>query len=80
MCLGPWAVQALGADRLRAGFADPPVAARPTVWWHRMNGNVTPEGIRKDLERMKRVGVGGVNVIEPRYVRKLNLAIGSTMF
>jgi len=47
------------ADALRAGFANPPAAARPRVWWHWMNGNITKEGIQKDLEWMHRVGIGG---------------------
>ena len=46
-------------DRLKQGFEDPPNSARPRVWWHWMNGNVTREGIRLDLEWMHRVGVGG---------------------
>jgi hypothetical protein len=46
-------------DELERGFINPPVAARPRVWWHWMNGNVTKEGIRKDLEWMKRAGIGG---------------------
>ena len=31
----------------------------PRVWWHWMNGNITKDGIRKDLEWMHRVGIGG---------------------
>lgn len=48
-----------GSDALASGFQDPPAPARPRVWWHWMNGNVTKEGIRLDLEWMKRVGLGG---------------------
>ncbi len=44
---------------LEAGFINPPETAKPRVWWHWMNGNVTKEGIRKDLEWMHRVGIGG---------------------
>lgn len=44
---------------LEAAFADPPASARPRVWWHWMNGNVTKEGIAKDLAWMKRVGIAG---------------------
>lgn len=44
---------------LQSGFQNPPNAARPRVWWHWMNGNITKEGIQKDLEWMKRVGIGG---------------------
>ncbi len=40
-------------------FQNPPNAARPRVWWHWMNGNVTKEGIQKDLDWMKRIGIGG---------------------
>jgi hypothetical protein len=45
---------------LEQGFKDPPSSARPRVWWHWLNGNVTREGITLDLEWMKRVGIGGV--------------------
>ena len=47
------------SDRLKHGFENPPNSARPRVWWHWMNGNVTREGIRLDLEWMHRVGLGG---------------------
>ena len=40
-------------------FQNPPNAAKPRVWWHWMNGNVTKEGIQKDLDWMKRTGIGG---------------------
>jgi alpha-L-rhamnosidase/Glycosyl hydrolases family 2, sugar binding domain len=46
-------------DSLRNGFNDPPNGARPRVWWHWMNGNITQEGIKLDLEWMHRVGLGG---------------------
>ena len=56
--------QAVGAqapgDALERGFKDPPASARPRVWWHWMNGNVTKAGITADFEWMKRVGIGGV--------------------
>src|SRR5213079_1933945 len=47
------------SDTLENGFLNPPDSARPRVWWHWMNGNVTKEGIKLDLEWMKRVGIGG---------------------
>ncbi|WP_319231994.1 glycosyl hydrolase [Draconibacterium orientale] len=40
-------------------FKNPGKEARPRVWWHWMNGNITKDGIRKDLEWMKRSGIGG---------------------
>ena len=48
-----------GNDPLLKGFEDPPDGARPRVWWHWMNGNITKEGIKLDLEWMKRAGLGG---------------------
>ncbi len=44
---------------LEQGFIHPPSEAKPRVWWHWMNGNVTKDGIRKDLEWMDRSGIGG---------------------
>ena len=45
---------------LEEQFRDPPQSARPRVWWHWMNGNVTKDGIAKDLAWMKRVDIGGL--------------------
>jgi hypothetical protein len=45
---------------LEESFRDPPETARPRVWWHWMNGNITKDGIAKDIEWMKRVGIGGL--------------------
>ena len=47
-------------EDLAAGFLNPPNSARPRVWWHWMNGNITRDGIDKDLTWMQRVGIGGV--------------------
>lgn len=47
---------------LMAGFRNPPQDARPQVWWHWMDGNVTKEGIRKDLEWMHESGIAGVHI------------------
>jgi hypothetical protein len=46
-------------DKLETGFQTPPNSAKPRVWWHWMNGNITKEGIKLDLEWMNRVGIGG---------------------
>jgi hypothetical protein len=51
-------------DALKAGFVDPPLSARPWVYWFWLNSNVSREGITADLEAMKRVGVGGVLIME----------------
>ncbi len=55
---------ALAADsgpsiNLEAGFANPPMEARPWTLWQWMNGNVSKEGITADLEAFKKAGLGG---------------------
>lgn len=45
---------------LEEGFKNPPQSALPRTWWHWTNSNITKEGISKDLEWMKRVGIGGM--------------------
>ena len=44
---------------LEDGFLNPPQSAKPRVWWHWMNGNISKEGIKLDLDWMHRVGIGG---------------------
>lgn len=57
------AFSACGSDSgysiMESEFKNPPSDARPRVWWHWEDGNITKDGIRKDLEWMKRAGIGG---------------------
>jgi hypothetical protein len=57
--LAQTAPKSSAGDPLKAGFVNPPQSAKPLVWWHWMNGNITKEGIKLDLEWMHRVGIGG---------------------
>jgi alpha-L-rhamnosidase len=75
----PWLVAFVLAqtpgDELEKRFQNPPDSAKPRVWWHWMNGNVTKEGITADLEWMKRVGIGGMQMFDgslgvPQYTDK----------
>lgn len=52
------------ADPLAAGFLHPPESARPRVWWHWMNGNVSRDGIARDIAWMKRAGIGGMTMFD----------------
>ena len=52
------------ADPLAQGFVNPPDSAKPRTWWHWTNGNVTEEGITKDIEWMNRVGIGGFQLVD----------------
>ena len=55
-CSGPLTESGVN---LEEGFQNPPEGAKPRVWWHWMNGNISKEGIRADLEWMERTGIGG---------------------
>lgn len=63
------------SDPLMTEFRDPPQNARPRVWWHWMNGNITEDGIAKDIEWMHRIGIGGLqnfdaSLMTPQVVEK----------
>lgn len=47
-------------QELKAEFQSPPPDARPWTWFHVMSGNMSREGITKDLEAMADAGVGGI--------------------
>ncbi len=53
-----------GQDSLGRDFQNPPNSARPRVWWHWMNGNITKEGIDLDLHWMNRVGIAGFQTFD----------------
>jgi len=59
VCFSCFAQSDKTKDSIYKNFLTPPDASKPRVWWHWMNGNITKDGIRKDLEWMHRVGIGG---------------------
>jgi len=46
------------ADDLESGFVNPPDSTRPRCYWYWLDGHISKDGITKDLEAMKRVGIG----------------------
>ena len=68
---------------LWSSFANPPDSAKPWCYWYWVNGNVDRETVTADLEAMKRVGFGGVLLLDPRGYDKVvwkpdvKLAFGS---
>ncbi len=54
-----------------AEFKHPPMRYRPKTWWHWFNGNVSRDGIRRDLQSMADMGIGGAEVFHlgERYER-----------
>lgn len=62
-------------SKLDTEFQNPPMEARPRVWWHWLNGNVSKDGIAKDLQWMADTGLGGfqnfdANLATPQVVDK----------
>ena len=51
-------------EELKQGFLNPTKSAQPRVWWHWMNGNITKDGIRKDLLWMNKTGIAGFYVFD----------------
>jgi hypothetical protein len=56
--------QPLNLQHLRAGFADPPPAARLRCYWWWLNGNTDKATITHDLEEMKAKGFGGALLVD----------------
>ena len=48
-----------GPEDIISTFKNPSREARPYVWWHWMDGEVSLDGIKKDLEWMDAVGIAG---------------------
>ena len=57
-CLSLICVHTAGAAGLEKDFMVPPEATKPRCYWYWMDGNITTNGITKDLEAMRRVGIG----------------------
>lgn len=51
-------------DQLEQGFKNPPASAKSGVYWYFMDGNLSKEGITKDLEAMARVGMAHAIFLE----------------
>jgi hypothetical protein len=41
-------------------FKNPPEEFKPRTWFHAMSGNMSKEGLTKDLEAIEKVGIGGI--------------------
>ena len=52
---------------LEADFMNPPHESRPMALWHWMNGNVTKDGIKKDLQWMHDIGLSGFFLFDAAY-------------
>ncbi|MCR8560239.1 glycosyl hydrolase [Mucilaginibacter sp. BJC16-A38] len=62
MCTAEFAFAQL--VNLKKGFLNPPASAKPGVYWYFMDGNMTAASITKDLEAMKKAGIGNLIFLE----------------
>jgi hypothetical protein len=60
-------------DTLFNNFQNPPESAKPRTWWHWTGGNITLDGITKDLEWMQRAGIAGFQLAD------VSFGIGQTV-
>ena len=47
---------------LKNSFLNPPDTAKPQTWWHWINGDINKEAITAELEAIKEIGLGGVQL------------------
>lgn len=57
-CLTLLSAHSAEVSDLEKNFTTPADASKPRCYWYWMDGNITTNGITKDLEAMKRVGIG----------------------
>ncbi len=75
------AEQELTGDELEEGFSRPPASARPLAFWMWMNGHITREGISRDIDAMKQMGLAGVFIYNAGMgVAKGPVAYGSALW
>ena len=58
------AVAADGGADLRDAFTNPPESAKPGVYWFFLDGNLSKEGMRADLDALKNAGLGRAIMME----------------
>src|SRR4051795_9289763 len=57
LCIG---LTAFGADALVEGFRQPPISARPSIYYLLLNGYVNRDYVEKELSEYRKAGVGGL--------------------
>ena len=53
-------LNAQNIEDLKSEFNNPGQNFKPKTWFHVMSGNMSEEGLTKDLEAIQRVGIGGI--------------------
>ncbi|GAB3943051.1 hypothetical protein GCM10028805_08650 [Spirosoma harenae] len=55
---------AINYTTLQEGFKNPPISARPKVYWWWLNGYVDTVRLKEELQAIKKAGLGGVDIFE----------------
>ena len=50
-------IREVSYEQLRGGFTNLPDSIQTSVYWHWISGNISKEGVIKDLESMKQAGI-----------------------
>jgi len=61
-------------------FLNPPQSAKVHTWWHWMNGNITREGITKDLESMSKQGISQATILNIGLIKYQDSSITRVVF
>ncbi len=61
-------------------FKNPSEKTKVHAWWHWMDGNVTKEGITKDLESMAKQGIGQVTILNIGYLKNKEIGVKRVAF
>ena len=62
------------------GFVSPKGKARVQTWWHWINGNVSREGIDRDLKSMSENNYGAAIIFNISGTPQVNTPVGSLKF
>ncbi len=63
-----------------AEFKNPPASSRIHTWWHWMDGNISKDGITKDLESMKEQGIVQATILNVGLLGDQDFGIKKVIF
>lgn len=64
----------------KADFQTPPQSTKVNTWWHWISGNITKDGITKDLESMKQQGIVQATILNVGGLNAINADVPSIKF
>jgi len=63
-----------------ADFKTPPASTKVNTWWHWLSGNITKDGITKDLESMKQQGIVQATILNVGALNSKNADVPNIKF